>query len=138
MKPDTMEKDFKLLFGKIGNVKAPEDFTNVVMKKIKAENQYARAHALQKSSYWSLLPYLIAMILVIPFVIPTINWIINIDWSFISFDISMIREWIERLADNFAAVTFTSQAIIISLIFVVMLAILAIEISGINQKKIFG
>ncbi len=138
MKTDRMEKDFKILFDKIGVEKAPEDFTTVVMRKIVTENSFSLSHALPKRSYWSLVPYLAALIIVIPFVVPAVNWIINIDWSFIAFDTSIIREWFEQLADNFAGITFSTHAIIISLAFTVLLVTLAIEVTHINMRRLSG
>jgi hypothetical protein len=137
MKTDTMEKYFKSLFDKIGAEKAPEDFTTMVMRKIEAENSFSLSHALPRKSYWSLIPYLVALILVVPFIVPSINWIINIDWSFIAFDISIVGKWIEQLKENFTGITFSTQAIIISLAFTVLLIALAVEVSYINLRRIF-
>lgn len=138
MKTDRMEKDFKILFDKIVAEKAPENFTTMVMRKIEAENSFSLSHAIPKRSYWSLIPYMVALIIIIPFVVPSINWIINIDWSFIAFDPSVLRVWIVQLTDNFEGITFSTQAIIISLAFTALLITLAVEVSYINRRRIFG
>ena len=131
-----MEKDFKILFEKIGTEKPPEDFTAVVMRKIEAKNHFSLSHSLPKNSYWFLLPYLIALLMIVPFIVPTINWIINIDWSFISFDISFIPEWIERFKDSFTGITFSTQTIIISLASTVLLIISSIEIFAQSRRRV--
>ena len=117
----------KILFSKIGIEKPSKDFTSQVMNKIEAKNPYANTQAVPKNNYWILMPYLIAVLIVIPFIIPTINWIINIDWSFISNDISVIREWIGRSADYFTGITISSQTIIASVVCLVFMIILSIE-----------
>lgn len=124
----------KNLFNKIGTEKPPEDFTALVMKKVDAENPYAHSSAIAKNNYWVLLPYLIAMLIVIPFITPTINWIINIDWSFFLNDISVIREWIGRLADSFTGITISTQTIIASVACSVLLIILSIEVFTQNRR----
>ena len=129
-----MERAMKNIFNKIGTEKPPEDFTALVMKKIETENPYAHSSAIPKNNYWILMPYLIAVLIVIPFIIPTINWIINIDWSFISADISVILEWIGRIADYFTGITISSQTMIAFVACSVLLIILSIEVFTQNRR----
>ncbi len=133
-----MEKEMKILFSKIGTEKAPEDFTALVMNKIEAKKPYSLSLQMTKNSYWFLLPYLIAMLITLPFIIPTINWVINIDWSFISFDISFVREWIGSLRDSFSGITIPTHAIIISLVCSVILLIFSIEVLTQSRRRILN
>ena len=137
MTTDRTEKNMKLLFNKMGAEKPSEDFTSLIMSKIEAENPYALSNAIPKYNYWFLLPYLITLLIAIPFIVPTINWIINIDWNFISLDISVIREWIGSFADSFAGITISMQTIIISLACTVLLIILSIEMF-VKNRRIFN
>jgi hypothetical protein len=137
MKTARTDKDFKILFEKMGTEKTPEDFTSKAMRKIEAESSYALSKILPKDSYWFLLPYLIALILVTPFIVPTINWIINIDWSFVSFDISFLHEGFERFADSIAGIALTTQSILIALVFAVLLIIISIEIFTQSHRSVF-
>jgi hypothetical protein len=138
MMTDKMDKDLKILFDKLGTEKLHEDFTTLVMRKIEANNPYSLSRSLPKSNYWFLLPYLVAVILIVPFIIPTINWIINIDWRFISFDISFLREWFGRLADSFASITLSTPVIIMSLACSVLLIISIIQILTQSHRKIYN
>jgi hypothetical protein len=122
-----MENDMKILFRKIGVEKPSEDFTAQVMTKIEAEKPSAYSQAVTKNNYWILIPYFIAVLIVIPFIIPAINWIINIDWSFVSTDISLLREWFGRIADYLTGITITSQTIVTSVVCLVFMIILSIE-----------
>ena len=137
MTTDRTEKNLKILFNKMGGEKPSEDFTSLIMSKIEAENPYALSNAIPKYNYWFLLPYLITLLIAIPFIVPTINWIINTDWNFISLDISVIREWVGSFADSFAGITISMQTIIISLACTVLLIILSIEMF-VQNRRIFN
>jgi len=137
MTTDRTEKNLKILFNKMGGEKPSEDFTSLIMSKIEAENPYALSNAIPKYNYWFLLPYLITLLIAIPFIVPTINWIINTDWNFISLDISVIREWVGSFADSFAGITISMQTIIISLACTVLLIILSIEMF-VQKRRIFN
>ena len=134
MTTDRTEKYMKILFNKMGAEKPSEDFTSLIMSKIEAENPYTLSNAIPKYNYWFLLPYLIALLVAVPFIIPTINWIINIDWSFLSLDISVIREWIGSFADSFTGITISTQTLIVSLACAVLLIILSIEMFVQNRR----
>jgi hypothetical protein len=133
-----MEKDIKILFDKIGTEKPSKDFTELIMRKIEAENPYFLSLPKNESSYWFLLTYAIAMALVIPFVAATIKWIINIDWSFLYFDISVIREWIGSFSDFFTGIAISPQMVIISISCSVLLTILTLELLVETHRKIVG
>ena len=133
---DRTKKNMKALFNKMGIEKPSEDFTVLIMRKIEAKNHYAQSIAIPKNSYWFLLPYVITLLIAVPFIIPTINWIINIDWSFIAFDISVLREWVGSIVDSFTGITISAQTIIISLACTILLIIFSIEMF-IQSRRIF-
>ena len=134
MNTERIDKEMKAVFQKIGTETPPEDFTKLVMNKIEVNNPYTLSHTMPKSNYWSLIPYLIAMIIAIPFIVPTINWIINIDWSFILKDIGTILEWIGSFSDRFSGITISGNTIIISLACSVLIILLSIEIYVQNRR----
>ncbi len=128
------EESMRVLFQRIGTETPSEDFTEMVMNKIKARSLYNLSHDLPKSNYWFLMPYLIAMLIIIPFIVPTINWIINIDWNFILNDIAVIREWFGSFLDKFSGISISNYTMILSLAFSVLLILLSIELFAHHRR----
>ena len=131
-----MNKDIKILFDKVGLEKPSDSFTSELMKRITSQNPLPVTMRKLHINYWVLLPYLVAILLIIPFLKASLNWIININWDFISFDLNPIREWFGSLIATFTEITITPQTILMTAVCLALSAVIAYELFMLTRRRI--
>lgn len=131
-----MNKDIKILFDKLGLEKPSYGFTSEVMKRITAENPLLVTQRRVGINYSIFLPYLVAVVLIIPFLKASLNWIININWDFISFDLTPIREWFGSLVATFTEIAITPQTILMAVVCLTLSAVIAYELFMLTRRRI--
>lgn len=130
-----MEKKMKQLFNKIGLEQASEDFTILVMNKIEPGIVKVTSVKSIFKKYNFLIGYLVAFLLVVPFIIPAVVYLSGLRIRF--FDINIIREWFNSFLD-FISIDSFSTSIFISIACSIIIALFALGVFNELRRKSFN